>query len=370
MNIIHLVLGKANPNRMNGVNKVADKLAKTQQLLGHQVTLWGIANSLEANYPERNYKTRLFRQLKNKLTLDSNIPKAIEALPKNTVVHIHGSFIPEFYNICKLLDANNIAYIYTPHGALTEGALTKRNLLKKTYFKLFESSIIKKAKAVHLLGENEVKDFNSLMSINHQCLIPNGQDLDDIPTLQQQTKNEHPVFGFCGRIAIFHKGLDLMLAAFQAYINNGNKGTLELIGDGKDMPLLQQQAKDLGIEEHVVFHGSKFGNEKFELLSTFDVFLHTSRMEGFPTAVLEAAAMHKPCITSEATNINSYIETYNAGFTLQKNTVQEIQESLEQAAQLFYDDQLIAKGTNAHQMVVEAFSWNQIAEQLVDVYAI
>jgi len=43
MNIIHLVLGKANPNRMNGVNKVANQLATTMTNLNKEVELWGIA---------------------------------------------------------------------------------------------------------------------------------------------------------------------------------------------------------------------------------------------------------------------------------------------------------------------------------------
>jgi len=369
MNIIHLVLGKANPNRMNGVNKVADQLAKHQQALGYDVTLWGIANSLDKNYPERNYKTRLFQQSKNKLSLDSAIKTEIQNLSKDSIVHIHGSFIPEFYNICKLLDAYKVDYIYTPHGALTVGAMQKNNFLKKTYFKLFESRIIKKAKAVHLLGKNEVKDFQHLAQINHHCLVPNGQDLTAIPTIQQEGKNEHPVFGFCGRIAIFHKGLDLMLEGFQAYLKNGNKGTLELIGDGKDMETLKEKARKLGIEQYLVFHGAKFGDEKFKLINSFDAFLHTSRMEGFPTAVLEAAALQIPCITSEATNINSYIETYDAGLTLQQNTPLEIKQVMEQTAQLFYANNLQTKGANALKMVKEAFSWQEIAQRLIQIYA-
>ena len=63
MKIIHLVLGKGNPNRMNGVNKVAYQLATTQTEMGHDVTLWGIANDLHKNYPERNFKTVLFHAL-------------------------------------------------------------------------------------------------------------------------------------------------------------------------------------------------------------------------------------------------------------------------------------------------------------------
>jgi len=48
INIIHLVLGKANPQRMNGVNRVVHQLANTQAALGQSVTIWGIANDLIA----------------------------------------------------------------------------------------------------------------------------------------------------------------------------------------------------------------------------------------------------------------------------------------------------------------------------------
>ena len=38
--IVHLVLGKANPERMNGVNKVAHALAATQKDFGYDVEVW------------------------------------------------------------------------------------------------------------------------------------------------------------------------------------------------------------------------------------------------------------------------------------------------------------------------------------------
>jgi len=107
-----------------------------------------------------------------------------------------------------------------------------------------------------------------------------------------------------------------MFYGFQRYIQNGGIGTLELIGDGSDRTALTNLASDLGIADRVIFHGKKFGKEKYDLLHKMDVFLHTSRMEGFPTAVLEAAALKIPTITSEATNINNYVCQYQSGFLL------------------------------------------------------
>ena len=371
MKIIHLVLGKANPKRMNGVNKVAYQLATTQADLGLDVTLWGIANNLEVNYPPRNFNTRIFQQYKNKLILDAELVVAIKALPTKSIVHIHGAFIPEFYKISRLLKKQNIPYIFTPHGSFTEMAMTKNKWVKKFYFQYFESKLIRDAKMIQLLGINEFDYLDTLTSEANKCLIPNGQDLKGIPSIDKEERaSENMVLGFCGRLATFHKGLDLMLKGFALYRKNGGAGRLELIGDGGDRPELEQLAKELGIDQAVIFHGKKFGAEKFELLSRMDVFLHTSRMEGFPTAVLEAAALQIPTITSEATNINSFVETYESGFILANNTPEEIAALMAKAEILFQEKRLKPMGEQGRKMVEVEFDWKNIAKQLVEIYTI
>jgi hypothetical protein len=60
MEIIHIVLGKANPDRMNGVNKVVYQLATKQAEFGEKVSVWGISGDTVNNYGERNFNTELF----------------------------------------------------------------------------------------------------------------------------------------------------------------------------------------------------------------------------------------------------------------------------------------------------------------------
>ena len=60
MEIVHLILGKANPNRMNGVNKVVYQLASRQSLSKRDVSIWGITKDLNHNYGERPFQTLLF----------------------------------------------------------------------------------------------------------------------------------------------------------------------------------------------------------------------------------------------------------------------------------------------------------------------
>lgn len=369
MKIIHIVLGKANPERMNGVNKVAFQLAKNQKELGHDVSVWGIANSLEHNYPSRDFDTKLFLQTNQKFSLNTKIIQAVQQLPKDTTAHLHGAFIPEFYHLSKLFQKQNVPYVYTPHGSLTVAAMQQSKWRKKIYFSLFEKSVIKNAKAVQMLGDQEFSYLDELVKINHKVLIPNGMDLTELPKHIQRPANTELVFNFCGRLDTYHKGLDLMLKGFSIFLKNGNAARLELIGDGKDRPALEQLAKDLGIEEKVIFHGAKYGDEKYQLMAKGDVFLHTSRMEGFPMAVLEAASLGIPCLTSEPTNINRFIREYEAGFAMQDNhTPTTISETMESAFSFFQKKELWAIGENARAMVQEAFDWKNICRELVSVY--
>ncbi len=366
MKIIHIALGKANPNRMNGVNKVVHQLANTQVGLGYDVTLWGIANNLDHNYPERKFKTVLFQQQKSKQVCPT-LKAAIKSLPAETSVHIHGAFILEFYHISRLLLKANIPYTFTPHGSFVEAAMQKNKWVKKVYFELLEKKLIKDANAIQLLGINEFTHLDNLMTTHNKQLIPNGIDLTKIPTLPRSTEKEM-VFGFCGRLDTYHKGLDLMLKGFQLFLNTGGQGRLELIGDGKDKPNLMGLAKKLGIDHKVVFHGALFGLPKFQTLRTFDVFLHTSRMEGFPMAILEAAALSIPCLTSDATNINSYIKDYQAGFPIATNTPSTIASAMLDALFHYRENELPTKGVQARNMVEECFDWTTIAKQLIEVY--
>jgi hypothetical protein len=59
MEIIHLVLGKANPQRMNGVNKVVFEMATKQADNGFAIQVWGIAKDTTHNYPNRSFITKI-----------------------------------------------------------------------------------------------------------------------------------------------------------------------------------------------------------------------------------------------------------------------------------------------------------------------
>ena len=62
---------------------------------------------------------------------------------------------------------------------------------------------------------------------------------------------------------------------------------LHILGDGKDKELLHQMKADLNLE-NVIFHGQQ--KNPYQFLKFADLFILSSRYEGFPNVLLEAGA--------------------------------------------------------------------------------
>ena len=369
MKIIHLILGKARPERMNGVSKVAHNLALFQARDGHDVAIWGITPTPNEVLPAREYDLTLFHALKG-FKLDPNLIAALKGLAgMDACVHLHGGFIPAFHTASRILQSAGVKYIFSPHGSLSPFAFKRGYVKKRTYFAAFEASLIRHAHAIHFLGKNQYDAFDNLLKVPHKCLIPNGQNLEELAFEGAAIpRPEVPVFSFCGRLINHYKGLDLLIEGFAQYRKYGGKGVLWLIGDGPDREGLEVQAKKLGVRDFLVFWGSQYGEKKLNLLSHTDAFVHPSRSEGFPTGVLEAAGLGLPCIVSTATNVGEYVTDHQAGIHLSANKPVNIAQALTTIERAKAVGTLAAMGAAAKEMVASTFEWARIARQLVAVY--
>ncbi|MFN0187826.1 MAG: glycosyltransferase family 4 protein [Bacteroidia bacterium] len=369
MKVIHVVLGKANPNRMNGVNKVAHQLA--MNLHAHQVPveIWGITKTpTDAVYP-RPFPTRLFRSQPIYRGLDPNMMFAITQEKKNTIFHIHGGFITDFYKLTQLLKEINVEYVYTPHGAFNKVALEKNKWIKKIYISRYEKFILRNAKAIQLLGQSEFDHLGTIIRLSNKVVIPNGQDFEELMFDFTPMKNRSvPVFGFCGRLDTYYKGLDFLLEGFASYCKKGGNGELWLIGDGPDRPQLEALCKLYQIEMRVHFMGARYGKDKLNRIANMDVFCHPSRSEGSPTAVLEAGALGKALIISTATNVGSEVEKYNAGFHIRQSTSKSIENAMFSFLKTYQSGEYLEFGKQAKEMVKTDFSWGAVTKKLMDLY--
>lgn len=120
--------------------------------------------------------------------------------------------------------------------------------------------------------------------------INNPVDFDFIDgKLTESTKPESFKNGFKNIVAIGNlsprKGFDNLLKVF-TYLKD-EKILLHILGDGKEREQLHQMKNDFELE-NVIFHGQQ--KNPYQFLKFADLFILSSRYEGFPNVLLEAGA--------------------------------------------------------------------------------
>ena len=146
------------------------------------------------------------------------------------------------------------------HQIIAQSDDMKKDLIEN--FKINPSKIIKINNPVDFEMINELKD-----EIIEQDYNKSYKKIVSIGNLSQR------------------KGFDLLLNVFQYLKNEPIK--LTIFGDGRDKAELLQQKSDLQLE-NVSFFGKV--NNPFPFVKQADLFILSSRYEGFPNVLLEAGA--------------------------------------------------------------------------------
>ena len=370
MEIIHLVLGKANPNRMNGVNKVVFQLATEQSKMGRDVSVWGITKNITHDYGNRNFKTLLFPAEQNTFKISKALRLAIKAAKhRNTVFHIHGGWIPTFYSISSILKKHKIPFVFTPHGSYNSIAMNKNKWVKKIYFELFEKKLLNRTQKIHCIGKSEIEGLSHIYHTPKTFLMPYGYKNDAKSYRDYPREESKFIIGFIGRLDIHTKGLDLLIDAFNKFQENRKNTELWIIGDSEQRSQLQETINKNALQGKVILWGKKFGEEKNNLLQKMHVFAHPSRNEGLPSSVLEAASFGVPCIVSEATNVGSFVKKHECGIVVTNENSEEITEALLALDKRRQNKILCKLGDKAREMVNAEFNWNRLVIEFDKLYS-
>jgi glycosyltransferase involved in cell wall biosynthesis len=357
MRIVHIVVGKVNPDSLNGVSKVVHWMATSQCRQGHYVEVWGLAGSTNLTPRRREYTMKVFKMTRLRFTLCPELKAAIAGLQSGTWVQFHSVFCPEFLAISKALRKRGFAYGVTPHGGYAVAVFEKNPWKKRLYFTLLESKYLRRAAWMQAVGASEVERFQKVAPGIRVVLIPNCLEPIQMNTSTPISFAKRPLIGFCGRMHNEPKGLDKLIDGFASYKAGGGSGQLWLIGDGEDRDMLQKHAAKSGARSDICFLGEKIGEEKFSLMASFDAFIHPSRREGLPMACLEAASLGRPLVVSRETNLAEYVERSGAGLVLDETSAAGVARALDRVQRLYDDNRLSQMGENARLLIEREFSW-------------
>lgn len=146
--------------------------------------------------------------------------------------------------------------------------------------------------------------FGKRMTHKTVHLVHNGVDLSVFRYDEEGRRRIRDEFGLkdqlvVGHVGRFHKQKNhsYLLETFGQVRQQRPDAMLLLVGIGELEQSVRQQARELGLEDAVIFAGQRFDIP--QLLSAMDVFVFPSLHEGMPNTVIEAQATGLPCVIAD-----------------------------------------------------------------------
>ena len=371
MRVAHV--GNYKAESTNGDDQAIVRYAELLPVNGFEVELWHFTPEVDAVGERRVDDVRIFdvpchrRRWQNVVHVPKETRYFLEQrLQQVDLVHLHSVFRPENLWVGRL----GSRYIVSPHGGYSPQVIRGRNrLLKRIWISLWERSYLDRARAVHAVSPPEVKGLHSFGVKVPVVFIPNGVDE---ALLRRKLSKPHKASAwvYLGRLAVEHKGLDLLVKGYASLYKQRGGKLPPLVLAGPDFrggkKQLEKLIRSLGVAESVLLKGPVFGEDKWNLLAQAQLFVHTSRWEGMPLAMLEALACGRPVLITPETNCEQYIEEYRAGWIV-AGTPEAIASGLDAVLESSTQD-LDAAGDQARSLAADNFSWPSLTRQLAEVY--
>jgi glycosyltransferase involved in cell wall biosynthesis len=269
------------------------------------------------------------------------------------LVHVHAVWEELQHQACVAARRSGTPYILSPHGMLDPWSLAQNRLMKAAYLQFRLRRDLNRAVAIHCTTETEARLLKPLGLRSPTFIVPNGIDLGEFqvddqdecfqndgppPVAIQPSPADQPdaveseaasrqtvasrlvrlrkryplIVLFLSRLHP-KKGLDLLLPAFANLQRDDVALVLAGPGDPDYVAALEQQCRQYGIDERVVFTGMLNGQERIDALRAADLFVLPSYQENFGIAVVESLATGTPVIISDQVNLADQIEKHHVG---------------------------------------------------------
>lgn len=137
-----------------------------------------------------------------------------------------------------------------------------------------------------------------------------------------------------------------------------------LVGEGRERPGLEAQARALGVAERVRFLGHR--DDVPELLAACDVFVLPSRYEGLPLSVLEAMAAARPVVATAIEGTDEIVLHGETGLLVPPAAPSALAQGIRA---VLADRALAARmGQAGRARVCREFSMNRMIDEVTGVY--
>jgi glycosyltransferase involved in cell wall biosynthesis len=225
----------------------------------------------------------------------------------------------------------------------------------------------------HVCVSHAVRDFSyaqARLPRDELVVIPNGVDVARFSTAVPASLAEfgvkpgRRVMTYVGRI-VEQKGVSWLVEQMPPILAKLPEYDLLLVGDGPQRAMLERVVGSLGLTERVHFAG--FRRDVPEILAASDLYVHTSRWEGMPNAILEAMASGKAVV---ATDVEGVGEALGPGAIEQTVRPNDAEAFVGKVLALVSDPQLRTRlGHQNQERAAQVFGLEAMVGQYEALYA-
>ena len=234
-----------------------------------------------------------------------------------------------------------------------------------------ELRILEEAGVVLATCPAEVEDLTILYGAQHSqlALVPCGVDVEKFRAVDRREARkelslaEKPTVVYVGRL-VPRKGVDTLIEAFallpgeldaQLVVVGGEPG----VHESPEIKRLSALASKLGVEERVVFTGSRPQRDLYRYYGAADVSVTVPHYEPFGMTPLEAMACATPVIGSRVGGIKTSVADGKTGFLVPPKNAETLANRL---LRLLSDENLRTRmGRAARRRIEEHYTWERIA---------
>ena len=258
--------------------------------------------------------------------------------------------------ICRI---RNWKYVITPRGMLSPYTY-QSSFIKKTIHLFIGNHLLKNCR-IQATTKDEAVKIEMLNPTYKTAVIPNFVNLKT-PVINR-TKQEVVQLLFLSRIHP-KKGLDVLLLSLPLL---KFKFRLHIVGDGDTeyIESLKELSEKLKIEDKIIWHGSVYGDKKFELYSGSDFMILPSHDENFANNVLESLLMGTPVLISKNVGLANFVFENKLGFIFSGDET-KLAECLNEA---YANNEFINNiNINARKIVLDEFENNKVVNDYISLY--
>jgi 1,4-alpha-glucan branching enzyme len=165
---------------------------------------------------------------------------------------------------------------------------------------------------------------------------------------------------------VHEKGFHRLIEAVPRILSEFPDAHFVIAGRGPEAPYLEQQAKSLGVADHVSFPGFISDGERCCLYQAAACAVVPSLYEPFGIVALEAMAAGCPVVVAEVGGLREVVHHDRTGVTVYPNDTYSLAWGVLHT--LRNPALAAARAEEARQMICREYNWDAIAARTVAVY--